>query len=355
MTEMCKSRERTRPQQHKPHNSLRWRAVSSRATSKSRLPVVRLRRNQQSAVSGFGDRVLYGLCLAAGLLAIFVLGEIIYQVIHGASPSISHFGLGFLVHSRWQTNFDIFGAATMVFGTVVCSLIALAIAAPLGIAIGLYLAMMAPASVRRIVGPLVEMLAAVPSVIVGFWGVAVLAPFVAHHLEPFLHSVFGFIPIFGAPQTTGLSVFTAGLGLSLMVLPIVAALSRDLFLTVPQELRDGAAALGSTRWEIIRGVVLPTTASGVAAATVLGLGRALGEAIAVLQMIGDGEGIHKSLFLPGISLASKIASEFTSPEGKFDIPSLFYLALILLVIGLTTSLVARWIGRRFDVQRVLAQ
>ncbi len=312
------------------------------------------RRSRPNAVAGVGDRVLYGLCALAGLLAAFVLAEIIYQVIHGASPSISRFGLGFLVHSRWQPNFSIFGALTPFFGTVVCSAIALVIATPLGIAIGLYLAMMAPGSVRRIVGPLVEMLAAIPSVIVGFWGVAVLAPFVAKHFEPFLHSVFGFIPIFGPPQTTGLSVFTAGLGLSLMILPIVAALSRDLFLTVPTELKDGAAALGSTRWEIIRGVVLPTTASGVAAATVLGLGRALGEAIAVLQMIGDGAGIHKSLFLPGTSLASKIASEFPSPESKLHIPSLFYLALILLVIGLTTSLIARWIGRRFDVQRTIA-
>jgi phosphate transport system permease protein len=326
-----------------------------RARINTRLPAFPLRRNPQSAVSGVGDRVLYGLCALAGLLAAFVLVEVIYQVIHGASPSISRFGLGFIFHAKWQPNFNIFGAASALFGTVVCSVIALAIATPLGIAIGLYLSMMAPASVRRVVGPLVEMLAAIPSVIVGFWGVAVLAPFVAKHFEPFLHGVLGFIPIFGTAQTTGLSVFTAGLGLSLMILPIVAALSRDLFMTVPPDLTDGAAALGATRWEIIRGVVLPTTASGVAAATVLGLGRALGEAIAVLQMIGDGAGIHSSLFLPGTSIASTVANEFESPESKLHVPSLYYLALILLVIGLTTSAIARWIGRRFDVQRVLAQ
>jgi len=199
----------------------------------------------------------------------------------------------------------------------------------------------------------VEMLAAIPSVIVGFWGVVVLAPFIASAVEPFLHSVLGFIPLFGPPQTTGLSVFSAGVGLTVMVLPIIAALSRDLFLTVPQELKDGAAALGATNWEIIRGVVLPTTISGVAAATVLGLGRALGEAIAVTQMIGDGAGIHLSSFLPGTSIASRIASEFPSPQSKFDIPSLFYLALILLVIGLLTSILARRIARRFDVQHGL--
>lgn len=329
--------------------------MSTRASIRPRLPGLPFGRSRQTAVSGVGDRILRGLCVLAGLLVAFVLAEIIYQTIHGASPAISHFGPGFIFHSRWATNFNIFGGAEAIFGTVVSSLIALAIATPLGIAIGIYLSMMAPRSVRRIVGPLVEMLAAIPSVIVGFWGVAVLAPFVAHHVEPFLHRVFGFIPIFGPPQTTGLSVFTAGLGLTLMILPIIAALSRDLFLTVPEELKDGAAALGSTRWEIIRGVVLPTTASGVAAATVLGLGRALGEAIAVLQMIGDGTGIHRSVFLPGISLASKIASEFPSPEGKLDIPSLFYLGLILLVIGLTTSVAARWIGRRFDVHQTLAR
>jgi len=215
--------------------------------------------------------------------------------------------------------------------------------------------MMAPPAIRATVGPLVEMLAAIPSVIVGLWGVAVLAPFAATTLEPLFHNVLGFIPLFGEPQTTGLSIFTAGVGLTVMVLPIVAALSRDLFLTVPDELKDGAAALGATRWEIIRGVVLPTTVSGVAAATVLGLGRALGEAIAVTQMIGDGAGIHASLFLPGNSLASRIATEFTSPESKLHIPSLFYLALILLVIGVATSLLARRIASRFDVQRVLAR
>jgi len=299
--------------------------------------------------------MLHGLCVLAGLISVFLLVEVLYQVIHGASPAISRFGLSFIGHSRWAANFGDFGAAGPLFGTVASSLMALVIATPLGIAIGLYLSMMAAPPVRAVVGPLVEMLAAIPSVIVGFWGVDVLAPFVAKHLEPFLHDAFGFIPLFGPPQTTGLSVFSAGLGLALMILPIVAALSRDLFLTVPIDLKEGAAALGATRWEIIRGVVLPTTISGVAAATVLGLGRALGEAIAVLQIIGDGSGIHSSLFLPGISLASSVANNFQYSENKLEIPALFYLALILLVIGLTTSLLARWIAGRFDVQRTLAR
>lgn len=313
------------------------------------------RRSGANTASGTGDRVLYGLCAAAGLLTVLILGEVVYEVISGAAPSISHFGIGFLGHSAWQANFGVFGAAAAIYGTVLSSLIALMLATPLGIAIGLYLSIMAPPAVRTVVGPLVEMLAAIPSVIVGLWGFAVLAPFVAGSVEPAFNNVLGFIPLFATPQASGASYFTAGIGLTIMVLPIIAALSRDLFLTVPQELTDGAAALGATRGEIIRGIVLPTTVSGVAAATVLGLGRALGEAIAVTQMIGDGAGIHSSLFLPGTSLASRIANDFNSPENKLHIPSLFYLALILLVIGLMTSLLARAIAGRFDVQRALVR
>jgi phosphate transport system permease protein len=309
---------------------------------------------QASPAGRTGDRILFALCAGAGLLAVFVLGEVVYQVISGARPAISKFGLGFLVHSRWQPNFSLFGAAQALVGTAFTSAIALALATPLGIAIGLYLAIMAPPAVRTVVGPMVEMLAAIPSVIVGFFGLIVFAPWVANHIEPALHDVLGFIPLFGDPQTTGFSLFTAGLVLTIMVLPIIAALSRELFLTVPVELTEGAAALGATRWEIIRGVVLPTTASGVAAATVLGLGRALGEAIAVLQVVGDGTGIHSSLFLPGETLAARIANEFTAPESKLHIPSLFYLALVLLVIGLVTSVLARMIATRFDVHRTLA-
>jgi phosphate transport system permease protein len=298
--------------------------------------------------------VLHGLCAAAGVVAVLTLVGVGYQLVSGAQLSVTRFGLGFLGHTTWAPNFGAFGAATAIYGTVVSALLALALAAPLGIAIGLYLSMMAPPGVRAVVGPLVEMLAAIPSVILGFWGVIVFAPFVEAHIEPALHSALGFIPLFGPPQTTGLSIFTAGLILTLMILPIVASLSRDLFLTVPGDLKDGAAALGATRWEVIRGVVLPTTISGVAAATVLGLGRALGEAIAVSQVIGDGSGIHASLFQPGATLASRIALDFQFTVSKLHTASLFYLALILLVLGLLTSLTAQAIARRFDVQRGVA-
>jgi phosphate transport system permease protein len=285
---------------------------------------------------------------------VVTLVEIAYQVIHGASPSISRFGLGFLWHSEWQANFGRFGAATALYGTAVSSVMALVLAAPLGIAIAIYLSMLAPKGIRVVVGPLVEMLAAIPSVILGLWGVIVLAPFVQKHVEPALHSALGFIPIFGSPQTTGLSVFTGGLILTIMVVPIIASLSRDLFLTVPKELKDGAEALGATRWEMIRGVVLPTTASGVAAATVLGLGRALGEAIAVSQVTGGGNLIHGSLFETGSTLAGRIANDSQFIVSKLHRTSVFYLALILLAIALVTNLVARAISSRFDVHRTLA-
>ena len=228
-------------------------------------------------------------------------------------------------HTTWEPNFGIFGAGTFIYGTAVTSLLAMLLSVPLGISIALYLSMMAPRRVRSIVGPLVEMLAAIPSVILGFWGILVLGPFLQAHLEPFLHSTLGFLPIFGATPTTGTGLFIAGLILTIMVVPIIASISRDLFLSVPRELQDGATALGATPWEVLRGVVLPSSASGIAAAAFLGLGRALGEAIAVTQVIGAGNFIHASLFQTGDTLASRIADQFQGAASKLEIASLFYL------------------------------
>ena len=295
-----------------------------------------------------GDGILYGLCAFASVLAVVILGAIAYKVIDGATPAIHKFGLGFVTGTTWEPNRDVFGAGTVIYGTLVSSGMALLIATPLGIAIGLYLALLTTGRVRAIVGPLVEMLAAVPSVILGFWGILVLAPWVKDHVEPWLHDKVGFIPIFGTPQTTGLSVFTASLILAIMILPIIASISRDLFLTVPPEVQDGATALGATRWEVIRGVVLPSAAPGVAAATFLGLGRALGEAIAVSQVIGAGSVIKASLFDTGDTLAARIALQFSGAFSKLHFGALYYLALILLVIGVICNMFAQLIGRRFD-------
>jgi len=286
------------------------------------------------------------LCAFAAILTIVIIVEVAYQVITGASPAISRYGLAFVWNTAWKPNLYIFGAGEMLFATLVTSAMALVLATPLGVAIGLFLSLLAPRPLRTVIGPLIEMLAAIPSIIIGLWGVIVLAPFVQEHLEPWLHSWFGFIPIFGPQQTTGLSVFTAGLVLTIMVVPIVASLSRDLFLAVPKELQDGAAALGATRWEVIRGVVLPTTASGVIAAALLALGRALGEAVAVALVIGGGSVIHASVFEPGTSVAARIINEITSLDNKLHLAALFYLALILLVIGVLTNLAAQAIARR---------
>jgi phosphate transport system permease protein len=315
---------------------------------------VRARRRLR-IVDRIGDRALYGMCLLAALLVSALLVEIAYQVIHGASASISRFGLGFLTHSAWRPNFGVFGAGTVLYGTAVTTLMALLLAVPIGVSIGLYLSMLAPRGVRGIVSPLVEMLAAIPSVILGFWGLLILGPFARDHLEPWLHRTFGFLPIFGPPQTTGTGVFTAGLILTIMVVPIIASVSRDLFATVPAELRAGAEALGATRWEVVRGVVLPSTASGIVAATFLGMGRALGEAIAVAQVIGAGTAVHPSLFTTGDTMASRIALQFQDPYSKLHTASMFYLAVILLAIALVTNIFAQWIAHRVDPQRLLAR
>jgi len=239
---------------------------------------------------------------------------------------------------------------TLLYGTAVTSLMALIIAGPLGIAIALFLSELAPRWIRELIGPLVEMLAAVPSVVLGLWGILVLGPFCANHIEPWLGRWFGWIPLFsGDPSSSG--VFVAGLILAIMVVPIVASICRELFLAVPSELEDGALALGATRWEVVRGVVLSSSKPGIGAALILGLGRALGEAIAVTQVIGSATAINVSLFAPGDTLASRIAAQFQGAVTKLQISSLFYLAAILLVIGLVTNLIAQVIVRRFDVQR----
>jgi phosphate transport system permease protein len=298
--------------------------------------------------------MLFTLCALACVLCLVVLFEVVYQIVKGAQPAYAKFGLGFLGKEDWAPNFGRYGAAVALYGTAVTSAIGLIIATPLAAGIAIYLALLAPPKVRAVVGPLVEMLAAIPSVILGLWGVIVLAPFIQRHVEGPLRNVFGSVlPIFGTPQTTGLSLFTAGVILAIMVIPIIASLSRDLFLTVPSELMDGAAALGATRWEVTRGVVLPTTASGVAAAIVLGLGRAIGEAIAVTQVIGDGSRIRGSLFETGQTLASRIAVDFSNIGYPYQKESLFYLAGILLVLSVLTNLAAQGIAGRFSAAKAV--
>src|SRR4051812_24564891 len=270
---------------------------------------------------------------------------ITYKVVRGAALSFDAFGLSFVTDTTWDATRDVYGAGTLLYGTAVTSLMALLIAGPLAIAIALFLSELAPRWVRGVIGPLVELLAAIPSVVLGLWGILVLGPFVANHLEPWLHSTLGFIPLFsGDPSSSGL--FVAGLVLAIMVVPIVASICRELFLAVPRELEEGALALGATRWEMVKGVVLSSSRPGIAAALILGLGRALGEAIAVTQVIGAGWTIQWSLFSTGDTLASRIAGQYQGAVSKLQISSLFYLGAILRVIGRVTNFLAQLVVRR---------
>jgi phosphate transport system permease protein len=298
-----------------------------------------------------GDVSLRLITLSAAIGSLVLLGAIVWKIVDLAWPAITHYGLAFITGDTWDPVKEVFGALPFIYGTVVSSFIALLISTPLAIAIGLWLSELAPKGVRGIVGSLIEMLAAIPSVVLGLWGILVLGPFLAHHLEPWLHDHLGFIPIFGAPSPTGTGLFTAGLILTIMVVPIVASICRELFLQVPDELEEGALALGATRWEMVRGVILPATRTGVTAALILGLGRALGEAIAVTQVIGGGTQITHNIFGPSDTLASKIAASYQGAASGLEAASLLYLAAILLVIGLITNFIAQVIVRRFDPLR----
>jgi phosphate transport system permease protein len=307
-----------------------------------------LRRSTRRLSDRVGDVGLKAVTALAALAAVVLLGAILWKVIHLAWPAIQHYGLSFITGKTWDPVKEVFGALPFIYGTAMSSLIALVIATPLSIAIALWLSELAPGGVRGIVGSLVEMLAAIPSVVLGLWGILVLGPFLANHLEPWLHDHLGFIPLFGQPSPTGTGLFTAGLILTIMIVPIIASICRELFLQVPNELEEGALALGATRWEMVRGVILPSTRTGIAAAIILGLGRALGEAIAVTQVIGGGTTISVNIFGPIDTLASKIAASYQGAASGLEGASLLYLAAILMVIGLLTNLAAQIIVRVFD-------
>jgi phosphate transport system permease protein len=289
--------------------------------------------------------LLQGVAGLAAAAATALVALIAGKVVDGARPSIEKFGLGFLVHVVWNPVSGVFGAGSFLFGTALTSLVALALAAPLSMGIALFLSELAPRWIQAPVTALVETLAAIPSVVIGLWGILVLGP-VLRGIEPALHGVLGFIPLFGAPSQTGSSMFTAVIVLTIMILPIISSISRELFLGVPHELKEGALGLGVTRWEMVRGVIFPYARGGIAAALILGLGRAVGEAIAVTQVVGGFVGIQWNLFAPGDTLASRIATEYQGAVSNLQVASLIYLALILLVFSLLVNVVAQLIVRR---------
>jgi phosphate transport system permease protein len=323
-----------------------WRPVDAATPAPARL------RRTRRFGDRIGDGLLYALTAAAAAFAVLVVIAIAWKVFDGARPAIEKFGLRFVVEQAWNPVTNQFGALDFIFGTVLTSFGAVLLGAPISIAIGLYLSELAPRGVRGIVGSLVEMLAAIPSVVLGLWGILVLGPFVAHHLGPFLHRTLGWLPFFsGEPTQNGSGQLTAVLVLTIMVVPITSSICRELFLSVPREIEDGAIALGATRWEMVRDVVIHYTRGGVVAAVILGLGRAIGEAIAVTQVIGGQTGIHWSLFDTGDTLASRIAAQYQGASTNLQVASIVYLAAILLVISLVTNFGAQLVVRRFEFQR----
>jgi phosphate transport system permease protein len=306
---------------------------------------------------GFADRIgdplFKWVTAAAAAGSVGLIGLIIYKVVDGAWPSITHFGISFLWHRTWDAVTNNFGALDFIVGTAYTTAIALLLAGPVSIAIGLYLSELAPSGVRGVVGSLVEMLAAIPSVVLGLWGILVLGPVVHDQFGPWLNSAFGWLPFFASRPISGSTMFTAALVLTIMVVPITASISRDLFLQVPQEIKEGAIGLGLTRWEMVRGVMLPYTRGGLIAAVLLGGGRAVGEAIAVTQVSGTTAHLTADLFQTGDTLASRIAAQYQGAVSNLQIASLFYLGVILLVMSLVTNFAAQVIVRRYSIERTL--
>ena len=293
----------------------------------------------------FGDLALRGITGAAALTILIVLIWIAYKVTQQAWDAISTFGLGFLTSSEWNAVTNQYGARDLIWGTAVTSFFALLFAVPISIAIGLFLSELAPRRLRGPVGALVELLAAIPSVVLGLWGILVMGPFLEQHVEPFLSDHFGWIPLFsGTPSNVGL--LPACLVLTIMIVPIVSSICRELFDSVPSDLKAGSLALGSTRWEMMRSVAIPQVSGGIVAAVILGLARAMGEAIAVSQTIGGTARTGWSLFGSADTLASRIANQYQGAATALQTSSIAYLATILLVLSLAANLSAALIVRR---------
>lgn len=280
----------------------------------------------------------------AAVLLLALVGGIFWVVLRGAWPAMSSFGLGFLVSTAWDPVQNVYGAAPVMLGTLVTSLLALMIAGPLGVATAVYVNELAPSYLRRPISFAVELLAAVPSVVYGLWGLFVLAPWIRTGPGAFLEQHFGFLPIFRGPSL-GVGVLTAGILLAIMILPTITALTREVLRGIPLDLREAIFALGATRWEMIARVVLPNSKTGIIGALLLGLGRAIGEAMAVTMVIGNANRLPVSLLAPAQTAASLIVNEF--PEAfDLQLSSLLLLGLWLFVITSLVNVAAIWLVYR---------
>jgi len=281
------------------------------------------------------DVLFRGATRAFAILVLVLLGGVMVALGVGAWPAFSHFGLGFLVSSAWNPVEDQFGALPAIFGTLVTSALAMLIGVPLALGVAVFLTELCPPFLRRPIGTMIELLAAVPSIIYGIWGLFVLAPFLQLTVQPILIDIFGNIPIIGLlfeGPPLGLGILTAGFILAMMVLPFIASVMRDVFQTVPPMLRESAYGIGATTTEVVRDIIVPYTRTGIIGGVMLGLGRALGETMAVTFVIGNAHEIHASLLAPGTTISATLANEFTEAVTKLYISSLFALGFILFVI-----------------------
>ncbi|WP_324547563.1 phosphate ABC transporter permease subunit PstC [Accumulibacter sp.] len=295
------------------------------------------------------DSLFHQLTLLFALLVLAALTGILIALGVEALPAFREFGAAFLWTNVWNVPEAQFGALSAIYGTVVTSAIALLIAVPVSFGIALFLTETCPAWLRRPLGTAIELLAGVPSIIYGIWGLFVFAPLFAREVQPLLQTLFGDLPVIGgwfAGPPIGVGIFAAGIVLSLMVIPFIASVMRDVFETVPAQLKESAYGLGCTTWEVVTGVVLPYTRVGVIGGIMLGLGRALGETMAVTFVIGNANRIVGSLFAPGTSIASTLANEFGEADPGLHISALFALGLVLFVITFVVLAISRWLIRR---------
>jgi phosphate transport system permease protein len=298
-----------------------------------------------------GDNIFRWLTRLSAIAVLAVLGGVIIALIEGSLLALKAFGFGFLVEAHWNPVTEQFGAIAPIYGTIVTSLIAMLIAVPVGIMIAFFLTEICPLWIRRPIGIAIELLAGIPSIIYGIWGLFVFAPFLQRTIQPFLIDVFGPIPvlssIFAGPPY-GIGMLTAGLILAVMVLPFITSISRDVFDAVPPVLKEAAYGIGCTKWEVFRNVVLPYTRVGVIGGVMLGLGRALGETMAVTFVIGNAHRISSSILAPGTTISATIANEFTEAVGDLYTSSLIALGLILFFITFVVLSIARYLLMRIE-------
>jgi phosphate transport system permease protein len=292
----------------------------------------------------FADTLFFRSTWLSAIVLMVTLAGIIVSLAIGAWPALSAFGLGFLSSAEWDPVRQEFGALVPVYGTIVTSVIAMVIGIPISFGIAVFITELAPRWLRRPLGVAVELLAGIPSIIYGMWGLFVLAPWLAEHVQPWLNDTLGPLPVLGAlfqGPPMGIGMLTAGLILSVMVIPFISAVMRDVFEVVPPMLKESAYGLGATTWEVVRRVVLPYTKIGVTGGIMLGLGRALGETMAVTFVIGNAHRLSPSLLEPGNTISATLANEFTEAVGELYLSSLVALGLILFVITFIVLAFAR--------------